>query len=420
MQWTEKHKPKRLDEFAGSKALIDKVRSWFLDGYKKPLLLRGVEGTGKTSLVYALAEEYGFDVLHINASDSRSSKTLKTLETSIETFSVHENLPRIILFDEVDGLHNRADRGGSKVIIAFIKDSTVPIVLIENEYDYKNKSLYDKCHLIKVKKLNRHSIKNLLVDIAEKEGYYLSRQDAMSIALNANGSARSAINDLQQYLITEDMSFLDRRDQSFSVFDLITSVFSETDYDPQRMIDTIVMRNKHRMIMLWMHENAWKFALSSEELAEFYSLITETDKLVGAVGFQNWRLLRYIFYNMTMGLKALKVSKYRYSNSDYPRMRFISKEAKERKEVLKKLGRVLYCSSEKLAPYFEHICLIFAEDVHASAITSIEADLTEEEVILLGGRQEILQEIGELKPKLERRKGKARDLDMNSISDWWQ
>ncbi|HID25944.1 MAG TPA: AAA family ATPase, partial [Thermoplasmata archaeon] len=62
--WTEKHRPKTLDEIVGNREAKNLLRNWASQwNTKKPpkkhaVILTGKPGTGKTSTVLALANEY--------------------------------------------------------------------------------------------------------------------------------------------------------------------------------------------------------------------------------------------------------------------------------------------------------------------------------------------------------------------------
>ena len=80
MMWTEKYRPHRLDDFIGNLEARSHIIKWlttWVNG-KKPLLIVGPPGVGKTSFVHILSTDYDFDLIEMNASDSRTRDMLES------------------------------------------------------------------------------------------------------------------------------------------------------------------------------------------------------------------------------------------------------------------------------------------------------------------------------------------------------
>src|SRR5687768_7474104 len=84
---------------------------------KKALLLHGPPGCGKTSAAHALANDLGWGVLELNASDVRSGKAIQrvagegsrheTFSASGDYFASAKGLRKLIILDEADNLYER-------------------------------------------------------------------------------------------------------------------------------------------------------------------------------------------------------------------------------------------------------------------------------------------------------------------------
>ncbi|MHC1610968.1 MAG: AAA family ATPase [Candidatus Methanospirareceae archaeon] len=72
--WAEEYRPKRLEEIVGQEEVVRRIEGFLKERTVPNLLLWGPKGTGKTSLVYALAKElygefYDENLMHIETAD---------------------------------------------------------------------------------------------------------------------------------------------------------------------------------------------------------------------------------------------------------------------------------------------------------------------------------------------------------------
>ena len=126
--------------------------------WAKCALLSGPPGVGKTTTAYLVSKELGFDVVEMNASDTRSKKMLTgSVADTLNTTSVasmmgkgNENCgvtsKRVLLMDEVDGMAGNEDRGGVAELIQLLKTSKVPVIAMCNDRQHqKIRSLANHC-----------------------------------------------------------------------------------------------------------------------------------------------------------------------------------------------------------------------------------------------------------------------------------
>ncbi len=100
---------------------------------RRTALLYGPSGVSKTSLVEAMAREFDFEVLELNASDHRRKYDIKRTVgvTSRKRLLLKKGLS--ILMDEVDCIDSKADEGGIEALLEVVKSTSNPLVLTAND-----------------------------------------------------------------------------------------------------------------------------------------------------------------------------------------------------------------------------------------------------------------------------------------------
>ncbi len=128
--WVEKYRPKKIEDIIGNEEAKATFIEW-LKGKrktKKAVLLYGSPGVGKTALVNAAAKEFGFTIIEMNASDTRSEKAVNAIAKpatsylALDTFTA-ESKGNLLFLDEVDGIAGNEDRGGVSAIIDIVEKS---------------------------------------------------------------------------------------------------------------------------------------------------------------------------------------------------------------------------------------------------------------------------------------------------------
>ena len=122
-------------------------------------LISGPCGVGKSLSIKLMAKELGYEIMHMNASDTRNKKSIeqhvKELSTNV-TFDYFrpkkeetKSKKALIIMDEIDGV-GMNDRGGIAAIISIIKETKTPVVCICNDrFNQKLKTLTNYCFDVK-------------------------------------------------------------------------------------------------------------------------------------------------------------------------------------------------------------------------------------------------------------------------------
>jgi replication factor C large subunit len=359
----DKYKPKKLDEIIGQNIVIKKVLDWL--NYWKPgkaLLLYGPTGIGKGITVELIAKEKNLNLVEINASDNRDASSIKKLIPATKEGSLLKE--RIILIDEIDNL-SRDDRGGSSEIIEIIKNSRYPIILIaQNAYDKKLKTMRNYCQLIKLRKVPKNIIERKLIEIVKKEKLNLSFTDIKKIAENSDGDIRSAINDLE-------IESLGYREREKSVFETMQAIFKG---DFKSALKAIELCDKNLdEIFWWVEQNITNEYSNIDDIALAFEFLSKADLFKGKIyRNQNYRFKKYM-RDMIASISTIKGSK-KFVMYKPPDMLIIlgrSKAARKKADNFHgSLGSYLHCSKRKVKEQMPYLNIILKnyEDVNRVSV----------------------------------------------------
>jgi len=313
--WTEKYRPSSLAEIRGNDKARDALREWadLWDSHREAVILHGSPGIGKTSAAHALASDFDWPTIELNASDSRTKDVIERVAGEAAksgTLTAGGSGRRLVVLDEADNLHGNVDRGGSAAITSLVKEASQPMILIANEYYEMSNGLRNACQDIEFRDVSKRSIVPVLRDLCRKEGIEFEDAALDRIADMNSGDLRGAINDLQALAEGRDRIAADdvvtgERDRTKGVFDYLDTVIKEAgaqealeaSYDVDETPDDLIN---------WIEDNMPK-DYAGEELAVAYDFLGNADVWLGRVReTQNYSFWRYAGDNMTAGVAAAR------------------------------------------------------------------------------------------------------------------
>jgi len=321
MRWTDKYRPKTFKEIIGNGKQKKEIEAWvenWKNGVPQPcLLLIGPAGTGKTSIAHIIANHFS-EFIELNASDKRSYDIImSTVGESSSTQSLYSKEHKLIILDEVDGIHGNDDRGGTRAIGKIIKESHHPIVMTANDfYSKRLTSIKPKCQVIKLGKIRSPSINVLLKRICDKEGIDADIEALKILAKRSNGDMRSALNTLQtitddsKKLELADLDNISQKDNTNNIFDSVRRVLKSKSIDKVKR--SLMLDEDPTLVMEYVAENIPREYEKPSEIKKAYEMISEADLYFGrARSSRNYTYWRYATDFMGIGVALAKDETYK-------------------------------------------------------------------------------------------------------------
>ena len=123
MLWTEKYRPKNLEQIVGQDKFVRDVSNW---ESMPNVILYGTAGTGKTAAAHVVAniilgDNKKANFFEINASDDRKLETVRTTIKEVAISMKMGDVPhKIILLDEMDGMTPDAQNALKRIMERYL------------------------------------------------------------------------------------------------------------------------------------------------------------------------------------------------------------------------------------------------------------------------------------------------------------
>lgn len=407
--WVEKYRPQKLSDVAGNSSAINDLKEWAQSWTKdnpesKAIIIYGMPGTGKTTSTYALANDMGWEVTELNASDQRTKTKIEKVAGTGSKMGTIEGSRRLIILDEADNLFAREDKGGEKAVINVIMNTLQPMILTANEFYDMSRDLRTSCKSIEFKPILISNIIGILKKIAKSENMTYETGVIEKIACGAEGDLRGAINDLQavsgSHIKLEDITVGERKNKK-DIFKVIKNIFRASNAKESYEAIFNVDKDPDNLIQ-WIDENVSVEYTRPVDLNDAYYYMSKAATFLGRVRRRkNYRMWRYASFLMTAGVFASS-RKRRTEKLRYDKPQIIDKFWKTksmritRDSLAKKIGIRCHTSigfaRSQLFPFFRLVMMnaSYAEYIAASL------ELNPEEIAFIMDLTSEAKEINEI------------------------
>ena len=332
MIWSDVYRPINIEDMVGNEAARISVTKWLMkwvDG-TRPILLIGPPGVGKTTIVKALAYQYGYDLIEMNASDTRNKAILTETIVPVLTNRSLVAEKTLLFLDEIDGISGRQDAGGIESLLTLIKEPTVPIIMASNTKDSKLKGLANFCKVVEFDRVHPSLLLLYLDHILELEEKNMEYEDKAVVIKSANGDIRSLLNIAQAkmsgYISTRDLP------PGIDIAQAVANFSTSTTTDEAKQILMSVdggysdprfgqsSEDRRKDILYAFFSSVVNSNIESEKMAEALNVISMCDLIVGrAFKNRHWALMKYLHNILSHALfYTLSGQTIRYSQYSLP------------------------------------------------------------------------------------------------------
>jgi replication factor C small subunit len=208
LPWTEKYRPKRLEEVSGQKDVVASLKA-FVKAMNMPnMLFAGPPGVGKTTCCLALAHELfgehlSGNFLELNASDERGIDIVRgRIKDFARSVSLGDKPFKLIFLDEGDALTSDAQQALRRTMEA---NSSVTRFIISANYSSRIiEPIQSRCAVFRFMPLSHEDMRKAIEHVAKGEKLRVDEKAYEAIFYVSEGDMRRALNVLQGCAMRSD------------------------------------------------------------------------------------------------------------------------------------------------------------------------------------------------------------------------
>lgn len=245
--WTEKYRPRTIDECILPDRLKDRFKAFIGQGDVPNLLLTGGPGVGKTTVARAMVAELGCDDLVINGSMDGNIDTLRnTISQFASSVSIIGTGRKYVILDEADYLNAQSTQPALRNFME-LYEKNCGYIFTCNYMHKIIEPLHSRCSVVdfKLNKTDRLAMAPQMLRrleyILDAEGVEYDKKALADVIMRYVPDWRRCINELQRYAATGKID-------SGILLDLTSDAFGE--------LIQLMKAKKFSEVRLWIKEHA--------------------------------------------------------------------------------------------------------------------------------------------------------------------
>lgn len=384
MYWTEIYRPKSFEQMIGNEEIRINILKWLVKWLPgtKPLFLIGPPGIGKTTIIKLLSSFVNYDLIELNASDTRSGSQLEKLVNPLLNNTSIFGKKILLFLDEVDGIYGREDSGGIEVLINIVKSSNFPIIFAANSSNIKLKNLTKLCKIIKFQRISSDLMMMFLNYVLDEQKYSLSFDDKKWIVEKSNGDIRTMLN-IAQSKCSGYSQFITQKFK-VDISEGLNELFSSKNKENARAILLsldgkysdprygLSAEERRKDIINSLFTSIVSSNLDMNTLSQLLDGLSKIDLQVSRIyENRNWKLLKYMD-NMLIELLYKNIQNKMISYNQYgiswPLIGQIFSRGVSLRNLISNLSIMFHVSSSTFGmlffPYMLEIIRVFKIDIH--------------------------------------------------------